>query len=250
MSFWPQKIELKEVWINSLGAAIAWIVWSIILFLIVVSISKFINIMDWFQALQAGAWKTNIIFPLVLSAIAFIAISFTIFVTYFFLYFANPDRYRKSFVIFGQIAFFTFLSYLFFVPAYIYAGSIDYNYIIIVFLLHAILVIFWANLIIEILNNYRYILVSLYWSFIGLYLTFIIISLVFFNIEQNSAKLIALLFLLPLINLLQVFFKSLFDFLYFHYNRLTNLDQVWDIFYQIELEEKEALKEEEEKNSI
>ena len=42
----------------------------------------------------------------------------------------------------------------------------------------------------------------------------------------------------------------MFDLLYFHYNRFTNQDQIWDIFYQIELEEKEALREEEEKNSI
>jgi hypothetical protein len=38
--------------------------------------------------------------------------------------------------------------------------------------------------------------------------------------------------------------------LYYHYTVYTNKDGLWDIFYQIELEEKEMLREEEEKNSI
>jgi hypothetical protein len=38
--------------------------------------------------------------------------------------------------------------------------------------------------------------------------------------------------------------------MYFHYYKYTNNDGLWDIFYQIEMEEKEALLEEEEKNSI
>jgi hypothetical protein len=112
------------------------------------------------------------------------------------------------------------------------------------------LTIFWVNLIIEVLNNYRYVLVSVYWSFVWLFLTLIIISFIFSFFETSSATLVALLFLLPLINTLQVLFKWIFDFVYYHYNRITNLDQVWDIFYQIEVEEKQALREEEEKNSI
>ena len=250
MSFWPQKREITEIWITSLWALIAWVVGSILMFLLIILISRFFNIFDWFNAAWSWMWKTNVMFPLILSFVAFVAISFTSFTTYFFLYFANPERYKKNYVIFGQIAFFTFFSYLFFVWVYVYTGLIDYNYIIVVFLIHAILVIFWVNLIIEILNNYRYVLVSVYWSFVWLFLTLIITSFIFSFFETSSATLVALLFLLPLINTLQVLFKWIFDFIYYHYNRMTNLDQVWDIFYQIEMEEKQALREEEEKNSI
>jgi hypothetical protein len=102
----------------------------------------------------------------------------------------------------------------------------------------------------EILNNYRYVLVSIYWSFVWLFFSIIIVGLIFSSFDSGQAKLISLLFLLPLINFTQVFFKGVFDLLYFHYNRFTNQDQIWDIFYQIENEEKEALREEEEKNSI
>jgi hypothetical protein len=53
-------------------------------------------------------------FPIILSILAFLAISITSFLSYFFLNFANPERYKKNLIIFGQIAFFTFFSYLFF----------------------------------------------------------------------------------------------------------------------------------------
>jgi hypothetical protein len=59
-----------------------------------------------------------------------------------------------------------------------------------------------------------------------------------------------MLIMLPLINTSLTFFKGLFELVYFHYNRMTNLDGLGDIFYQIEQEEKENLKEEEEKNNL
>jgi hypothetical protein len=47
-------------------------------------------------------------------------------------------------------------------PVYIYAGLIDYDYTMIVFLFHTIIAVFGTSLILEILNNYRYVLVSIY----------------------------------------------------------------------------------------
>ena len=250
MSFWPQKIDIKDVLISSIWALISGVIGSIIMLVLIFALSWFINVSDWFTAARSWIWEKTTLFPLLLSVITFIATSITMFLSYFFLHLANPDRYKKNNIILGQIAFFTFFVYLFIAPAYIYAGLIDYDYIMIMFLVHTIIVVFWVSLIEEILNNYRYILVSVYGSFLGLFFSVIITSLIFWSLDSGNAKLISLLFLLPIINFMQVFFKQLFDFLYFHYNRITNLDQIWDIFYQIELEEKEVLKEEEEKNSI
>jgi hypothetical protein len=250
MSFGPQKLELKDLWVVSLWALIAWVTWSILLIVLVFVISSFLDVWSTFSAARTGAWELNSIFPLVLSVITFLVTSITVFVTYSFLHFASPDRYKKNIIILGQIAFFTFLIYIFMAPVYIYAGLIDYDYIMIIFLFHTLIAIFWTSLILEILNNYRYVLVSVYGSFVWLFFSIIIVALIFSSFESGQAKLISLLFLLPLINFTQVFFKGVFDLLYFYYNKLTNQDQIWDIFYQIELEEKEALREEEEKNSI
>jgi len=248
MDFGPKKIDIKDVWISSLGALISGIIGSIIMLVLIFSLSWFINVSDGF--IKDWIWKKNFIFPLMLSIITFIATSITMFVTYLFLHFSNPERYKKNPVILWQIAFFTIFVYLFMAPAYIYSGLIDYDYIMIMFLIHTILVVFWVSLVIEVLNNYRYVLVSIYWSFLWLFVSIIITSLIFWSIESGNAKLISLLFLLPLINFMQVFFKWLFDFGYFHYNKITNQDQIGDIFYQIEIEEKQALREQEEKNSI
>ena len=250
MEFWPQKLELRDLWIGSLWALISWILGSIIILILIFLLGWFINISDWFINNNNGVSERTSIFPIVLSVVTFLATSITIFVTYFFLHFSNPDRYKKNYVIFGQLAFFIFFVYLFFSPVYIYAGLIDYNYIMIVFLIHSIIVMFWASLISEILNNYRYVLVSVYGSFLWLFVSIIITSFIFFSFESSDAKLWSLLFLLPLINFMQTFFKLLFDFIYYHYNRITNQDQIGDIFYRIEIEEKEALREEEEKNNI
>ena len=250
MSFWPQQLDFKDLWISSLWALIAWVVWSIIMLIIIFLLSSFINIWDWFTAGRSWVWETSSMFPLALSVITFLTTSIVVFMTYFFLHFANPDRYKKNIIILGQLAFFTFLVYLFFAPVYIYSWLINYDYIMIVFLVHTVIVMFGTSLILEILNNYRYVLVSVYGSFVWLFISLIITSLIFSSFDSGNAKLISLLFLLPLINFMQVFFKWLFDLGYYNYNKITNQDQIWDIFYQIELEEKELLREEEEKNSI
>ena len=119
-----------------------------------------------------------------------------------------------------------------------------------VFLAHTLIVTFWTSIILETLNNYRYVLIWIYWSFVWLFISIAITVLIFTSLDTWIAKLISLVLLLPIINFTTTFFKQIFELLYFYYNKYTNQDQIWDIFYQIEIEEKEALKEEEEKNII
>jgi uncharacterized protein YacL len=120
----------------------------------------------------------------------------------------------------------------------------------VIFLFHTIIVTFATSIILEILNNYRYILIGIYGSFIGLFISIIVTMIIFSSFTSWFAKLISLVMLLPIINFTTTFFKQIFEFGYFYYNKYTNQDQLWDIFYQIEMEEKELLREEEEKNSI
>jgi hypothetical protein len=153
-------------------------------------------------------------------------------------------------IVLWQIAFLSLLTYIFITPMYIFAWLRDYDYIMIVFLLHIIIVSFWTSIILEIINNYRYILTWLYWSFVWLFISIIITYVVYTSFTSWSAKLISLMLLLPIINFSITFFKQLFEMVYFRYHIYTNNDQLWDIFYRIEQEEKQLQKEEEEKNSI
>ena len=249
MSFGPKEISLQDIWLNTLWALIAWLVGSIIIMIIVFGTSSLVNIPGTFEQARLGT-ATNGMFPFILSFITFIATTCSIMLTCFILNLTNPERYKTGAVVYGQIAFFGILTYAFITPIYIYTGLLAYDNILFIFIFHCITLAFGTSIILEVLNNYRYILTGIYGSFVGLFLTSILTLLIFNSFSEWFAKLISLLILFPIINAAIVFFKQLFEFAYFKYNKLTNLDQLWDIFYQIEQEEKRALREEEEKNSL
>lgn len=249
MWFWPQKLDIPDILVNSLWSLIAWIVWSTIILIISFLLSDIVNIAWTFKTWELWL-ETGSIFPLILSFITFIWSIITMYLTYKLLNLTSEKRYKKNVIISGQIAFFAFITYLFMTPIYIYSWLVDYKYIMYVFLAHILIWTFWTSIIIEVLNNYRQILLWIYWSFVWLFLSMSISVLIFTSFSTWTAKLISLLILLPIINFSTTFFKQTFELVYFYYNRYTNLDQLWDIFYQIEMEEKEILNEEEEKNTI
>ena len=249
MSFWPKQLKFNDILINSVWSLIAWAIWSLIIVIITFAISSIINIPQVFN--NAGEWiTTTAFFPLVLSIITLIWTTFTVFLTYFILNLTDSKRYKKNIIILGLITFFSIITYLFITPSYLYAWLNNIDYLIYVFLFHTIIVIFWTSILLEILNNYRYILTWIYWSFVWMFTSIMVTIFIFSFIDNWTAKLIVLVLMLPLINFMVTFFKQIFELLYFYYYRFSNQDKLWDIFYQIELEEKELLKEDEERNSI
>ena len=247
MSFGPKKLNFSDIFINSLWSFIAWIIWSIIIVIITFFAWNIIDVPWTFKQTEIWA-NTNSIFPLFLSIITFIWTNVSTFLTYFLLSMTSPEKYKRNIIILRQIAFFSILIYAFITPIYIYTWLQNYENIIFVFLVHILILAFWTSIILELLNNYRYILTWFYWSFVSLFFSGMIAILFFSSFSEWYAKLIILVLLLPIINFSSTFFKQIFEFLYFYYNKYTNLDQLWDIFYQIENEEKETLREEE--NSI
>lgn len=249
MEFWINKTNFQNILINSLWSLIAWIAWSIIILIISFFLSDSVSIASTFQ--EAKVWlKTSSIFPLILSIITLIWTTISMFLTYYILNLTDSEKYKKNIIIFWQIAFFAFITYLFITPIYIYIWSQNYDNIMIVYLFHIIIIAFWTHIILEIMNNYRHILIWIYWSFIWLFLSIIITIIIFSSFNIWYAKLISLLILLPIVNFTITFFKQVFELLYYYYNKYTNQDPIWDIFYQIEMEEQELLKLEEEKNNI
>ncbi|MDQ7022095.1 MAG: hypothetical protein Q9M97_00935 [Candidatus Gracilibacteria bacterium] len=212
--------------------------------------SGVLDISGTFKTSFQGIGETSSIFPLALSLITFIGTSLTIFLTYILLGMISPERYKRNLIIFGQISLFGILTYIFFTPLYIYFGLQSYQNIIYIFIIHTLIVTFGTSLILEIMNNYRHILIGVYGSFIGLFIASGISLLIFNSFPEGTAKLFSLIILLPLINFSVTFFKQLFEITYYKYYLATNHDQLGDIFYQIEMEEKEELRLEEEKNMI
>ena len=246
---WPRKINFSDLLVNSLWSFLAWIIWSIIIIIITFFLSNSLDIISTFETARVGI-KTSPIFPLVLSIITLVWTSLASFLTYKIANMTDWEKYKKNIVIFGQIAFFQLLTYIFLAPVYIYTWLINYDNIMLVYIFHVIIVMFGTNLILEILNNYRYILIGFYGSFLWLFFSSIFSLFVFLSFSWWLAKLIVLALLLPLVNFLISFFKQLFEFIYYYYYKTTALDQLWDIFYQVELEDKEKQREEEEKDII
>ncbi|MDP2090696.1 MAG: hypothetical protein Q8K30_03785 [Candidatus Gracilibacteria bacterium] len=249
MEFGPKKITFSELMLNSLGSLIAGVIGSITIIIITFIISNYINIPATFKSGILIA-ETSTIFPIVLSIITLLGITITMYLSYLLLTITSAERYKRSITISGQIAFFGFISYLFIAPVYIYTGLIRYDYIMYVFLVHILLVTFGTNIIIEVINNYRRILIGIYGSFVGLFISIFLTILIFTSFSTGYAKLISLIVLLPIISFCTTFFKQVFEYAYYNYYLYTNQDQLGNIFYQIEIEEREALNEEEEKNTI
>jgi hypothetical protein len=251
MSFWPRKINFQDALVSSLWALIAWILWSLLIIVITFFSSWALQIQSKFDAVfQWIGWETSAIFPLALSLITFIWTSLVIFLTYLILSMISVERYKRSLVIFGQISLFWLITYIFFTPIYIYLWIQSYENILYIFIAHTLIVSFWTSIILEIMNNYRNILIWLYWNFVWLFISSFISIIIFSTTPEWTAKLFILVVLLPLINFSITFFKQLFELIYYKYYLATNQDPLWDIFYQIEMEEKEELRLEEEKNMI
>ncbi|GEM_PF-775349 len=249
MSFGPKRTSLQDIALSSLGGMISGLIASIIILIIVFGSSSIISIPGTFEQARLGL-GTNGMFPFILSFITFIATTVMILLTYKLFQMIHPEKYKKSLITYGQISFFGIFTYIFFTPVYITTGLQSYDNIMIVFIVHSMVLAFGTSILIELLNNYRYILMGIYGSFVGLFVTAMITLSIFSGFSGGYAKLISLLVLLPIINTCIILFKELFEFLYYKYNQFTNLDQLGDIFHQIEEEEKELLREEEEKNSL
>lgn len=245
----PRKLKFSDMLINSLWVFIAWVIWSIFIIIVTFLISNFLNIVSTFEVSKTWV-PTNSMFPIIISLLTLFGTSLTSFFTYFILSTTDSEKYKRNIVIFWQLAFLQLLIYIFISPIYIYTWLMDYNNIILVYIFHVLIIIFWTNLLLEIFNNYRYILIWFYWTFIGLFVSILFSLWIFNSLWIWTAKLIILTLLLPIINFTTVFFRQIFEMLYYKYYNYTSLDQLWDIFYQIELEEDEKTRIEEEKNSI
>jgi len=247
--FWPRKIKIVDVWINFAWAFISWLIWSILLLFIVFIASNFIDIIANFN--EKNIWNSwnSPVFPFILSFITFIVWIIVCIISYYFLVITDSEKYKKTIIHFGQISFFSIIIYILFSPIYVYIWVQDYNNILYIFIIHILILVFWQILLLELLNNYRYILVGFYASFFWLLITGIIIFFIFSLFNEWYAKLLSLLLLLPLINWFIIFFKWIFELLYYNYYKMTWFDPLWDIFRQIEQEEQEQLKDVTNENS-
>lgn len=234
--FGPPHLSGSDIFLLSVAAFVAGLIGSVFLLVTIFPLSGILQIQEHFHQTFPGNQESSSLFPILLSFISFLATLIVSVVTYLFFHIVDNNRYKKTSIHFGNIAFLSLIVYILFAPIYIWSGMVNYENILIVFILHVLLLGFWNALVLELLNNYRHILVWLYASFSWLILSGLIVFSIFFYFESGFAKLLSLLLLLPLSNFLGTFCKGCFEYLYLKYYKFTGHDQLWDIFYQIEQE--------------
>lgn len=245
----PRKQKISDIMINSIWAFIAWVIWTIIIIIITFIMSNYLDIVSAFENKELWV-KTSSIFPIVISLITLLWTSVASFLSYFILSLTDSEKYKRNNFIFWQLALLQVLIYIFISPIYIYMWLINYDNIMIVYIFHVLIIIFSTSIILEIFNNYRYILIWFYWSFIWLFISILFTIYIFNSFWDWFAKLIILTLLLPIINFTTTLIKQIFELLYHTYYTYTWLDQLWDFFYQIEQEENDKVNIEVEKNTI
>ncbi len=233
--FTPNALKISDILLLWSGSFVAGFIGSVFLLLVVFLFAPILEIQQNFTPTLYNNSQSSL-FPIIMSFLSFLASLIVVLTTYYFFTLTDPERYQKTWIHFWNLCFLTLIVYIFIAPIYIWAGMIGYENILLVFVIHILILFFGVSFLIELLNNYRYIFVGFYASFWWLLITWLCVLALFFYFESGFAKLLSLLFILPLTNFLFTIFKSFFEILYYSYYKFTWYDPLWDVFYQIEEE--------------
>lgn len=249
-SFWPRSIRLQEVWLNTLGSLIAGFIWSILMLIIIFSSAKYFDIKSTLEIGAPAQGQKNNLFPFVLSVITFIATTTSFLLGTKLLQLTDPEKYKKSSLLYSHLSIFWVFLYICFTPLYLIVGATNYENLMIIMIAHMMILAFGTSLLQEILSNYRYLLLGVYASFIGVFIAGILVSIFFNFFESWYAKLLSMLLILPIIYTSITFCKGICELLYAKYYTFSNLDPLGDIHMQLKREAEEELRELEQKNTL
>lgn len=196
--FGPKKISIQDIGLQSFGALIAGFIGSLFLLVCVFALSGVLDIPGNIRS-GANVGDSNPLFPFVLSLLTFFATTISIFLLSYILTLIDGETYKRNTIISSQLALYGILIYTGITPIYIFVGMQNYEYLMFLFMIHSLILGYGSLLLIEILQNIRSILLSFYASIIALCITSIICFSIFMSFESGFAKLLSLLFLLPLI---------------------------------------------------
>lgn len=227
----PRKISLLDIALNSLIVFVSGFLWSII----IVAVFFFLSWNLQFDTLEAGIKKVSVMIPLVFDSVIFIATIITMLLTYSLLVRFWRSIYKSNLTTVFHIIFFSTLIYVFMLPIYIYIGLSHFWDILYIVILHCIISFLFFSLILDVLNNYNYVFLWIYWTFAWTLVTlFFVISRYFYDNSQWKIYLIVMI--IPAINLLNFLFKQLFEYLYYQYYMYSGKDPIWHVYYAIEKE--------------
>ncbi len=234
----PPKYDTIGLFMVFLSALITWVIaWVIVILLAYFAIGKF--------SLESGAS------PLLLVFITFIALTVGNILYYTLISYIFPHIYVRGRTTISQITWMSMTLYVLFTPVYILMSGISTETptILIAFSAHVILNNFSLTLLIGLISQYRYSLLTFYASTISLILTASIVVLVQTQFTQSSSwrALFLLLGLTILTYTLSGVLSSLISWIYYMVYQSSWFDPIGNIFSQIENDERDIEKQATEK---
>lgn len=229
----PPKYDSIGMFMVFLSALITGVIAGVIVMLLsYFAIGKF--------SLESGAS------PLLLVFITFIALTVGNILYYTLISYIFPHIYIRGRTTISQITWMSTALYVLFTPVYLLMAGISTETptILIAFSAHVILNNFALTLLIGLISQYRYALLTFYASTIALIITASIVVLVHTQFTQSTSSraLFLLLWLAILTYTLFGTLSSLISWIYYMVYQASWFDPIGNIFSQIENDEREIEK--------
>jgi hypothetical protein len=187
--------------------------------------------------------------PILLAMITFFALTVSNMIYLWSAKGIFPHIYTGARTTFLHASIYSIILYIAIAPLYLIVNSmvVDGSGILIAYIAHVLLNIFGLEIIVSILSNYRYSLLSIYSSIVSLILTASILFLIYTQTYSSSSNaLFILLGLSMLAFVIAIFTTFLIRFCYYRIYIASGSDPIGDVFARVESDAK-ALEKEAEK---
>jgi hypothetical protein len=226
----PPKYDAIGIFMVFLSTLITGVItWVVVILLAYFAIGKF----------SLESWAS----PLLLVFITFIALTIGNILYYTLMSYIFPHIYSRGRTSISQITWMSMVLYVLFIPIYLIMSGISTETptILIAFSAHVILNNFSLTLIVGLVAQYRYALLTFYAGTIALIITTCVVVLVQTKFwDSNSSKaLFVLLGLTILTYTLSGTLSSLISWIYYRLYQASWFDPIGSVFSQIENDEKE-----------
>ncbi len=183
--------------------------------------------------------------PILLAMITFFALVIGNLIYYTILSKIFPNIYSRGRTALAQIVILSILLYLFFAPVYIVISTFskDSSFVLWAFSAHILLSIFAFHIVIALISQYRYSLLSIYTSIASLLFTTMVVLSILIFLPSSMSSLFVLFGLSIVAYFTFTFLYTLLCWLYYTLYVATGSDIVGNIFARIESEEKNIERE-------
>lgn len=181
--------------------------------------------------------------PLILAFTTFFAVSLASGIYILLAKSVFPNLYTRNVTALKHTIVYMIVLYICMIPIYVTVSTSTFesSAVLLSYLIHVLLAIFGIELILGVVSQYRYVLLSLYANIVAVILTGGVVFWIFQKFSQSGTSLFILMGLSVMMFFLSTTLIFLVKFLYYKYYTTTGHDPLGALFYGIEEEEKQKV---------